>query len=207
MQTPEQVWNSRYQDLAYAYGELPNEFFKEHIQQLIPGKLFLPAEGEGRNAVHAAALGWDVNALDISEAGKNKALKLAEKHHVQIHYQVADMGLFSYAPQSFDAIGLIYAHFPASKKSTYHQQLGQYVKMGGYIIFEAFSKSHLTYQEINPGVGGPKDIDILFSVQEIEIDFDNFETIFLKEETIELNEGIYHKGKGSVIRYIGKRCK
>ena len=41
---------------------------------------------------------------------------------------------------SFDVIALIYAHFPAELKSTYHFQLSKYLKHNGIIIFEAFSK-------------------------------------------------------------------
>ncbi len=33
----------------------PNHFFKEQIDKIsVPGKLLLPGEGEGRNAVYAA---------------------------------------------------------------------------------------------------------------------------------------------------------
>ena len=51
---------------------------------------------------------------------------------------------------------------------------------------------------------------MLFSCQlkvkeEIKKDFSALEIVVLKEEVIELNEGIYHKGKASVIRFIGKR--
>jgi len=34
----------------------------------MPGKVLFPAEGEGRNAVHAAMLGWEVHAFDIRSA-------------------------------------------------------------------------------------------------------------------------------------------
>ena len=49
-------WNERYVSKEYVYGKEPNTFFKDFIHQKlrIPGKLLLPAEGEGRNAVFAA---------------------------------------------------------------------------------------------------------------------------------------------------------
>jgi hypothetical protein len=43
------------------------------------GSILFPAEGEGRNAVFAAKLGWAVSAFDISNEGKNKGIKLAKK--------------------------------------------------------------------------------------------------------------------------------
>ena len=52
-----QFWNQRYSDKAYAYGTEPNAFFKSQLDQRPPGRILLPAEGEGRNAVYAATLG------------------------------------------------------------------------------------------------------------------------------------------------------
>lgn len=68
-------WNDRYKNPEYAYGISPNEFIKGELQTLNPGKILFPGEGEGRNAVYAAKLGWDVSAFDISEEGKKKSDK------------------------------------------------------------------------------------------------------------------------------------
>lgn len=69
--------NDHYSENKTVYGENPNEFFKEQLLKLKPGRLLLPAEGEGRNAVFAAKHGWQVDAFDYSEAAKMKALTLA----------------------------------------------------------------------------------------------------------------------------------
>lgn len=198
-------WNDRYSNAAFAYGEEPNNFFKEQIEKLNPGTILFPAEGEGRNAVYAAKLGWEAAAFDISEEGKNKALKLAEANNVTIDYKVGELETLNYQPEQFDAIALIYAHFPAEIKSALHRMLESYLRKGGNIIFEAFSKKHLEYLAVNDKVGGPKDIESLFSIEEIKADFSNYEIIQLEEKEIELNEGLFHNGKGSVIRFIGKK--
>jgi hypothetical protein len=46
--------------------------------------------------------------------------------------------------------------------------LRTYLRKDGIIIFEAFSKRHLEYLAINDKVGGPKDIQSLFSIEEIK---------------------------------------
>lgn len=56
-------WNERYDTNLYIYGVEPNHFFKETILQLPAGNILLPAEGEGRNAVFAAKIGWKVEAF------------------------------------------------------------------------------------------------------------------------------------------------
>ena len=67
-----EFWNERYAAENYVYGTLPNTFFKYELSRLRPGKILLPAEGEGRNAVYAAEQGWDVYAFDYSHEAKRK---------------------------------------------------------------------------------------------------------------------------------------
>lgn len=198
-------WDNRYSSKEFAYGEEPNNYLKEQIEKLKPGVILFPAEGEGRNAVFAAKLGWEASAFDISAEGKNKAIKLAQENNVSIDYQVGELETLNYQTEQFDAIALIYAHFPAEIKSVIHKTLNNYLRKSGIIIFEAFSKKHLEYLAINDKVGGPKDIESLFSIEEIQSDFPNYEIIKLEEKEIELNEGLFHNGKGSVIRFIGKK--
>jgi hypothetical protein len=52
-----EMWDERYQKIALVYGAEPNEFLKDSLQALVPGKILLPGEGEGRNAVFAAQKG------------------------------------------------------------------------------------------------------------------------------------------------------
>jgi SAM-dependent methyltransferase len=198
-------WDERYNSEEFAYGENPNDFLTETLPQFKPGKALFAAEGEGRNAVFAAGLGWDVSAFDLSEFGKMKAEKLAKKNQVSIDYTVGDIQTLAYKANSYDALVMIYAHFPASIKSSCHQQLITYLKPGGIIIFEAFSKNHLKHNSANPKVGGPKDIDQLYSIEEIKKDFQGFEIIELIETEVELSEGSFHVGLGSVIRFIGRK--
>ena len=198
-------WDQRYAEEEFAYGEQPNNFLQQQLSLLKPGKILFPAEGEGRNAVFAAGLGWAVSAFDISIEGQKKALKLAEKKQVVIDYKVGELQALNYTEGQFDVIALIYAHFPANIKSLVHQTLNKYLITGGYIIFEAFSKSHLSYLAKDEKMGGPKDVESLFSVEEIKTDFNNYEILELLETEIHLNEGPYHSGQGSVIRFVGRK--
>ncbi|MEZ4974399.1 MAG: class I SAM-dependent methyltransferase [Cyclobacteriaceae bacterium] len=198
-------WEDRYSKEGYAFGDEPNEYFKGQIEKLKPGKILLPAEGEGRNAVYAATLGWKVYAFDISAQGKKKALQLAESRGVTIDYQVGELPSLAYEENQFDAIALIYAHFPTAIKSQYHRALDKLLRKGGVVIFEAFSKKHLEYKLKNPQVGGPSDLAQLFSTEEIQSDFKGYEVLQLEEKVVDLKEGPFHSGQGSVIRFLGKK--
>lgn len=198
-------WDERYSSKEFAYGTEPNNYLREQLSQLTPGKILFPAEGEGRNAVFAATQGWQVSAFDISANGRSKGLQLAEQLGTTIDYQVGELSTMNYQEHQFDAIALIYAHFPGDIKSSIHQMLNQYLRKGGFVIFEAFSKNHLEYIARNEKVGGPKDIESLFSIEEIKADFPDYHIIELAETEIELNEGLFHNGTGSVIRFVGQK--
>jgi SAM-dependent methyltransferase len=196
-------WNERYKQQKFAYGIEANEFLKEVLGNYKLGKILFPAEGEGRNAVFAAKLGWDVNAFDLSIEGKKKADYLASINKVDINYEIGNLDELNYQKESFDAIALIYAHFHPQIKNLYYQTIETYLKKGGVIIFEAFGKNHMTYQNMNPNVGGPNNTEMLFSVNEVQSYFTNYQILELVEKEINLSEGLYHNGLGSVIRFIG----
>ncbi|UZR96897.1 class I SAM-dependent methyltransferase [Chondrinema litorale] len=198
-------WDERYGEDGYAYGKEPNQFFKKWLLKFKAGSILLPADGEGRNGVFAAKNGWQVTSLDLSEEGREKTLQLAKENDVNLEYIVGDLAELDFEKASYDAVGLIYAHFSASKKAKLHQQLTNYIKKDGIVIFEAFSKRHLAYKQNDSKVGGPNDLAMLFSEEEIITDFKNFEPLLLEEKEIYLSEGKYHNGKGSVIRFVGRK--
>lgn len=104
----------------------------------------------------------------------------------------------NYETASFDMLVLIYAHNPNRKDN--HRHLLRFLKPGGTVILEAFSKA-----QINNNSGGPKDINMLYSIEELNNDFSQLGELNVWEEEIELDEGTLHSGKSSVIRLIGKK--
>jgi SAM-dependent methyltransferase len=200
-----EFWNDRYAAKEFAYGKKPNVFLKQELDKLEKGKIFLPADGEGRNSVYAAKNGWEAYACDLSVEGKKKTEKLAFGNGVQVDYAVGDFGALAYEDHFFDAIALIFAHFPSEKKKDYHQLVDQYLRIGGTIIFEAFGKNHLKYNSEDPKVGGPRDLGMLYSVEELKSDFPNYDIIVLEEMETDLNEGQFHVGRGSVVRFVARK--
>lgn len=198
-------WNARYQAEAYAYGVCPSMFFSAEISKWNPGKALFPAEGEGRNAVFAATLGWEVVAFDLSESGRDKALKLAAQSGVMIDYSVAALEEFDAEAASFDALVLVYAHFPAANRKAFHQKLAGYLKPGGLLLVEGFSKQHQQYQAVNDKAGGPKDLSMLFSKEELLEDFEGFDCRLLQDDVVQLNEGLYHVGESAVVRLVATK--
>lgn len=194
----QEFWNKRYSDSAYTYGTKPNVFFKKQLDLLTPGRIFLPAEGEGRNGVYAATQGWEVSACDYSEAGKQKAELLAAQFKVTIDYRVAEFGEMIFAPEYFDCAALIFAHFPAEKRAAYHRKMIRALKTGGTVILEGFSKDQLGKTS-----GGPQNVAMLFSEDELRAEFAGLRSLEIVSEEVELDEGEFHRGTASVVRLVG----
>ena len=191
-------WNERYSKEEYAYGDEPNVFFAEQLKLLKPGVVIFPCEGEGRNAVYAASQGWSVHAFDSSEAGKTKALLLAQKKGQTIQYIIDDALDVQYPKATADAVVFIFAHFPASIRATVHQKAIDWLKPGGKIILEVFNPNQLQNTS-----GGPQDISMLYTEDMLRADFAGLEIELLQLIETSLTEGRFHQGKADVIRFVG----
>ena len=197
-----EMWEERYAADEFAYGEEPNEFFKVCLDRLpTPGRLLLPAEGEGRNAVYAARRGWSVDAFDFSPAGREKALRLAERHGVRIHYEVADYETAHIEPGAYDAVALIFAHKPEQLRRAVHRKLASALKPGGHLFLEAYSKEQAAY-----GTGGPPNEQLLYALDDLREDFSDLDILELEQVEAEIHEGLYHTGLASVVRLVARRA-
>lgn len=200
-----EFWDERYSAENYAYGEKPNQFLEENLPKFEKGKILFPADGEGRNSVFAARLGWEVSAFDMSEEGIKKARRLAEKSGVKVDYKVGDLKDLHYFENEFDAIADIFSHFPSDKKKEYYQILNSYLKKNGLIILELYHKNQLEINTKNPKSGGPRSLEMLYSKEDILELFPNFEILLLEETTNFFDEGDFHNGEGAVVKFIGRK--
>jgi len=191
-------WDERYSTKEYVYGTIPNQFFKEEIDKLKPGKILMLGEGEGRNAVYAAVSGWQVDAIDSSSAAKEKAIKLAEQNHVSINYQVADISSYDFPKDKYDAVGIIFLHMNQSEYEMFFRHCKEALIKDGKIILELFSKN-----QFGKTSGGPQDLSMLYSVEQIRKNFPTLKHELLQEKSIILSESKFHQGEASVIRFVG----
>lgn len=195
-----EIWDERYSSEKFVYGEKPNDFFKLFIDHRKPGRILMPAEGEGRNAVYAAMKGWKVHAFDQSTSAKNKAQKLAEKNKVSISYKTADVFEFGYPIEKFDAVGVIYFHLPLNQRKAFFDQIKNSLKKGGELVIEVFSTV------IYPGIKcGPPVTELRYEKEELEHYFSSFIIQLSEQKDVELDEGELHKGKANIIRLIATK--
>jgi 2-polyprenyl-3-methyl-5-hydroxy-6-metoxy-1,4-benzoquinol methylase len=197
-----EFWDERYAENELAYGEQPNTFVKEYLQGKNPGTILFPAEGQGRNAIFAARLGWKVDAFDYSPVARKRALDLAQQVQVSINYFVQDMLEYEPPELKYDVIFLCYIHLKPEWRSIFYPQLLKALKPKGVLVMEAFTKTQLAYQHLS---GGPANEMLLYTADIVRKDFQDLDEVYLEEMKTELNEGKYHVGPAHIIRYIGRK--
>ncbi|MDO9554180.1 class I SAM-dependent methyltransferase [Rhodonellum sp.] len=194
----ENFWNEKFKNQPNLYGDAPNLYFKEKLEETLPGKIMLPGEGEGRNAIYAASKGWKVTAFDQSAIGKTRAVQRAESLGLQIDFQICDANDFPTTPNEFDMLALIYFHLPPPLSVSIYQKLLKALKPGGTLVIEGFGKDQLNYPS-----GGPKDIEMLYAMNELKGVFPGVKWIEEFDGILTLREGEGHLGDGHIIRLKG----
>jgi len=192
------MWDERYSQTDLIYGKEPNQYFKEIIDKLEPGKLFMPGDGEGRNSIYAAKNNWKVTSVDFSSVAINKAKYYSEYDDVNVEIINSDLLEYNYPQNYYDATGIIFLHLQSPEKEIIHENIADSIKPGGSVIIEVFSNDQLRHSS-----GGPRNKNALYSIEEIAEYYKNFDFIELTEKQIELKESKSHWGPATVIRLYG----
>ena len=198
---PPPDWDERYAAEGWAFGSEPNDFLREHAHLLpIAGRVLCLAEGEGRNAVHLAALGHDVLGVDLSGVGLAKARGLAAERGGRIATELADLATFPIAPESFDAIVSIFAHVPPAVRRELHPRVVAGLKPGGVLLLEAYRP-----EQLGRGNGGPTDVGKLMSLAMLRDELAGLELEIAREVEREVIEGRYHGGMSAVVQVVARK--
>ena len=195
-----EFWDERYGNNTYAYGKEPNRYFKKFIDEHTPGRLLLPGEGEGRNAIYAAARGWKVMAIDQSLEGMKKAEMLAKEHNVNIDYRLGDLSAYAFQEGEYDAIALIFLHLSPEIRLSVHKNFIRSLAPGGHLIVEAFSVNQLGRLS-----GGPPVRELLYDESLLASDFKSLNIIELYHTEESLDEGPYHQGNAEIVRLLARK--
>jgi len=187
-------WDQRFGQDAYVYGKEPNEYFRSVIDKLPPGRLFVPGAGEGRDAVYAASLGWEVHCLDLSNEGRRKALLLAAEKGVTIHYDVQAISDAAFPDGYFNMVASVFFHLPTGTRQQFYADAHRWLSPGGIFLMEAFTPAQLANNS-----GGPKDPDMLIDATTARTDLAQFHILRIAEEEPTLAEGTHHTGKAYVV--------
>lgn len=198
--TQQELWNKKFSKDEYLYGIEANEFLSSCYNNLKKStRVLCVGEGEGRNAVFLAKKDYEVDAIDASDVALKKLEKLALKENVKVDTYCIDLNAWT-PSKKYGACVLSFLHLNKDEKISILSKIETSLNKDAFFIMEVFSKKQINYSS-----GGPKDVDLLYCIEDIKQSLE--ECIFHKLEELEvtLNEGSGHQGKASVIRVLAQK--
>ena len=192
-------WDQRFGGEEYVYGREPNDFLREMAPRIPPGPVLCLAEGEGRNAVYLAGLGYDVTSVDGSGEGVRKTLRLAEEFGVAVEAQHADLADIRIEPGAWAGIVSIFAHLPPPLRREVHRQAVAGLRRGGVFILEAYTPAQLSR-----GTGGPPVAELMMTLDGLQDELVGLELEVAREVERDIQEGRLHRGRSAVVQLVAK---
>ncbi len=161
-------WDRKFAGSDFIYGTEPSPFLADNAE-LLPaqGKALDVAAGEGRNAVFLARQGLEVDAVDISEVGLDKARRFAVEAGVTINTIVADLNDYVPAKNSYDVV-VVFNYL----QRDLIDDLKAALKPGGLVIYETYTVAQLDI----PGAHRLKR-EYLLELGELQTMFEDFEIL------------------------------
>jgi len=198
-----EMWDERFSSDEYAYGKEANIWLSERVSQIDPppnNRALFPADGEGRNAVWAARIGWNSEVFDLSVVGKQKCHLLAQEHAVTVDYEVDDLALRVFPQLSYDLIACSWFHTPSEIRKVHMPRMLHSLKSGGHFVMEGYHTSQMPLHS-----GGPKSLDLLFDLDEVLGELvgekaPQMNIIHTAITSTVLDESVLHKGQARVVR-------
>ena len=160
------------------------------------------ADGEGRNSVFLAQMGYDVSSVDISTVGVEKTKRLAVERGVTVNAMVGDLADFDLGKQQWSGIVSIFSHVPRLIRQNLHRRVVDALVPGGVMLLEAY-----TVHQIGRGTGGPQVPELLMSEQELRNELVGLSVIYAGEINRSVVEGTGHTGMASVVQFLGRKPK
>jgi len=194
------MWNERYGAAGYAYGTAPNDFLAASAAHIARGRVLALADGEGRNGVHLATLGYRVTSVDASSVGLDKARRLATERGVVIDAVCADLADFEVNPSSWEGVVSIFCHLPPPLRRRVYAQVVHGLVPGGVLVLEAYTPRQLLH-----GTGGPSVAELMPTLEALREELAGLEFLHAVETEREIHEGALHNGTSAVVQVIARR--
>jgi SAM-dependent methyltransferase len=193
-------WDERYETEEYVYGVEPNDFLRAEAHRIPPGPILCLADGEGRNGVYLAGLGYQVTSVDLSIEGLRKVERLAKERGVAIETIHADLATFDLSTDRWSGIVEIFVHLPAEIRRRIHAQVPRALRVGGCLVYECYRPEQLAL-----GTGGPKDVALLTPLADLRTELATLDLVVAHEANREIHEGKGHGGASATVQIVGVR--
>ena len=124
-------WNARYASGEYAARTHPSPLLAAWTDRLPRGRALDVACGRGRNAIHLAANGYAVDAMDISDVALARAHERADAAGVAVNWIESDLERPDIARSTYDVI--VVARF---LERPLIPRLVDALRPGGHVVYD-----------------------------------------------------------------------
>jgi SAM-dependent methyltransferase len=163
------LWDERHAAREPIESPEPDPTLVDEIGALRPGRALDLGAGDGRNAIWLASHGWQVTAVDFSQVALDRGRALATTRGVRVEWQLADLLEWSPGVGRFDLVTLFFIHLPPHERRNVYARAAAAVAPGGTLLIVAHDRTNLEH-----GVGGPQDPDVLFAPDEVAAELAGF---------------------------------
>lgn len=117
-----------------------------------------------------------------------------------IETRVADLNDFDLGDQAWDGIVSVWCHLPSALRRKVHLGCQRALKTGGLFLLEAYRPA-----QIERETGGPKDVDMLPTLELLGQELSSLRPVLAQELDREVQEGPGHTGPSAVVQWIGRK--
>jgi len=135
-------WNRRFAAAGFeAFPDDPAQWLTEHdalVRTLAPGRALDVGCGDGRNALHLARLGFEVDALDVSDFAIERLRAAAARRGLAIDARLCDLEREPLPAAAYDVV----VDFNYLQRDLLPALAGA-LAPGGLLVFETFARAHI----------------------------------------------------------------
>ncbi len=162
-------WQRRYAEGSYTARTHPTPLLEEWLPRLPRGRALDLACGTGRNALHLAAAGYQVDAMDISSVALQRGAARAAELGVEVNWIDVDLDIAELTPDGYDLV--VVARY-VNRDLT--DALMASLREGGHLLYE---QHFVTEQEVD----GPRSKSFRLRPNELLDMFRPLRALFYRE--------------------------
>lgn len=134
-------WSDFYKSIKENYGDEPEHKLIEYLDLIEKGKVLDLGVGCGRNSLFLSDLGYEVEAIDISEKNINEYISKSKKLNLDIKASVEDIISFNIAENEYSLIIISWVlnFFKKSEIDSIIEKIKKGLKTNGIVYFSAFT--------------------------------------------------------------------
>lgn len=128
-------WDEKYAEATVPDRLEPDDWLRECVTSLLPGRALEVACGLGHNALWLASQGWSVTAVDISPVAIHMAQNWGRKLGIEVDWQLCDIEELHLSESSFDLISV----FRFLDREDLPRMIPPALRPNGHLVYETFS--------------------------------------------------------------------